>query len=228
MTTAPSGCAPLLRPRALLALALIAAAAAYVPSLHGPFLFDDEGAIGSPSFAPNRPSHSPALGLGALVLSRPLTSATYAFQRSTTGLDPFPFHVLNVAIHLCASLLAFFLARATFRRARHPRATALGIFVSGVFALHPLQSQAVSYLSQRAESLSAALAIAALLFLLRAESRAGLRAATANAVFGTAALIAAIAAKPVAVVVPLVYVLHASVISLATPLRRAPFEVYPA
>ncbi|MGB8930239.1 MAG: hypothetical protein WCC48_03190, partial [Anaeromyxobacteraceae bacterium] len=116
---------------------------AYVPALGGELQFDDDLTV---------PAEAPVSWrdfLPAGLLGRPLTALTFAFNRATTGLDPVPLHATNVAIHLAASLVAWLLARATLREAGHPRADGLAVAVAGLFALHPMQAQAVAYIVQR-------------------------------------------------------------------------------
>ncbi|HEX9242940.1 MAG TPA: tetratricopeptide repeat protein [Anaeromyxobacter sp.] len=193
----------------LLGAALAASVVGYLPSIRGALVMDDVEAIEGASLA----------GLGADALSwtrdRPLTNLSFALQASPSGTDTLPLHVVNVLIHLAASTLALAFARATFRRARHPRAEGLALFVAAAFALHPIQAEAVAYLSQRAEALAAALSLAAMLLLLRAEAAGSARRATAWAAAGTATFVLAVAAKPNAVIVPVAFLLHGATLELS-------------
>ncbi len=58
------------------------------------------------------------------------------------GLDPIPFHLVSVAFHMANTLLCFFLARRLTRR------MAAALLCSLVFALHPLQTESVSWISE--------------------------------------------------------------------------------
>jgi tetratricopeptide (TPR) repeat protein len=150
---------------ALLPLAL--ALAGYGRSLGGEFQLDDTTGI----------AENPALqlfwpwlrdaGLGeAFLLQRPLTTLSFAANYAAGRLDPLGYHAVNLALHLAAALLAGLLARrvASLAGAERPGRIALG--VAGLFAVHPLQSQAVAYVSQRSEVLASALYAATLLLLL--------------------------------------------------------------
>src|SRR6266568_6521407 len=146
---------------ALLCIVIGLTALAYVPAVRGEFQFDDYGNVDSTASALWGPSLSEAL------LNRPLTNATFALNRMVTGTHPVALHLTNIVVHLAASLLAWRLVRCAFREARHPRAEPLALATAGLFALHPIQSEAVAYLVQRGEALASALVIGGLpLFLL--------------------------------------------------------------
>ncbi len=196
----------------LAALALIAVAATwgYAPALRGQFQFDDEIAI----------TRNPAIkDLGAFLRhrfvqgyagdGRPVTDLSFALNYSLTGLDPVPLHLTNVAIHLAAALLAFALARLLFRGTGLVRADGCAVAVAAIFALHPLQTEAVSYLCQRAESLASLLYLATILMLLASERlpwrwRGALAYLAAIGLF-----VLAMGAKPIAATVPVAFLLCA-------------------
>ena len=190
------------RPWLLALVAPIALAlAGYSRSLRGEFQLDDytgileNGAI--KAFWPWLRSLRPE----ALVAGRPLTSLTFAANYAAGRLDPLGYHLVNVALHLAVVLLAGLLALrvAALAGAERPRWIALG--VAGLFAVHPLQSQAVSYVSQRAELLASALYVATLLLLLARDPAARPRPwrhwAAALATFALG-----IAAKPIVITLP--------------------------
>ena len=94
-------------------------------------------------------------------------------SRAKTGV-----HVFNDAVHLLNGLLAALLAYLTFtapafRRSlsanRYPAIAALMVGV--VFTLHPMQSQAVTYVSQRAESMAATCYLTALILFALSRRR---------------------------------------------------------
>jgi hypothetical protein len=120
---------------------------------------------------------------------------------------------VNLALHLATVLIvgALALRVATLAGAERPRRIALA--VAGLFAVHPLQSQAVSYVSQRAEVLASALYAATLLLLLAPEPGEGRgRAALPAAALVTFAL--GLAAKPIVLSLPAAYL---AIRAAATP-----------
>jgi protein O-mannosyl-transferase len=139
---------------------LIAVGAAYHNSFSVPFLYDDVPAIAAnPTIQrlwPLGPVLSPPAHL--TTSGRPLVNLTLALNYAIGGIDVRGYHALNVAIHAFATLVLFGLVRRTLHRPACGRAlggdaTGLAFTVAAVWALHPLQTESVTYIVQRAESL---------------------------------------------------------------------------
>lgn len=139
-------------------LIVAAVCAAYANSLTGPFVFDD-----IPSIVDNETLRhwlsalKPPAG-GMTVSGRPLLNLSFALNRAAGGSSVQGFHVGNLAIHLLASLTLFGLVRQTLLRPAlrerfGEQATQLALAVTLIWALHPIQTEAVTYVVQRAESL---------------------------------------------------------------------------
>jgi protein O-mannosyl-transferase len=84
-----------------------------------------------------------------------------------------PFHVTNTLIHTCCLLSVIFLAFNLFRIVGRKDSFAegipdsmLAIFVAGLWALHPVQTNAVTYLVQRMASLQALFYITSISFYI--------------------------------------------------------------
>jgi tetratricopeptide (TPR) repeat protein len=199
----------------LLVLVLLLAALAYGRVLHGEFQLDDVGVIqGNPTVK---------AGAGALsridwlsIGGRPLTTATFALNYAAGRFHPWSYHLVNILIHLATTLLLWRLARDVLRRAEvaHPELPAA--VAAGVFALHPLESQAVSYLSQRSESLASLFAVATVLLLCRGERAEGLRDRLLLTGAALVTFVAGFSAKIPAVVAPVLWTL----LALALPAER--------
>src|SRR4029079_3723899 len=74
------------------------------------------------------------------------------------GYDTWWYHATNITIHAAAALVLFGIVRRTLltpplRDRVEPSSTTLAFLVALLWALHPLQTQAVTYLVQRVESL---------------------------------------------------------------------------
>ncbi|HEY5078711.1 MAG TPA: tetratricopeptide repeat protein, partial [Opitutaceae bacterium] len=136
-----------------------AALAVYRNSFGGPFILDDLLSISSnPSikhlgsgFFP--PSGSPVSG-------RPLLNFTFAANYALGGYRVWGYHALNLSIHILAGFILFGLVRRTLERpplgARFgAHAVPLAFFIAVLWTAHPLQTEAVTYVSERAESLVA-------------------------------------------------------------------------
>lgn len=138
---------------------------------------------------------------------RPVTQLSFALNYAIGRLDPWTYHAVNLAIHLAAVVLVFIFGRAVARLAGAARPGATALVVAGLFALHPLQTQAVSYVVQRSEALASALYLAVLLLLLESEGR-GLTARGAIAwCAGVVAFVLGLGAKVIVVTLPVTYLL---------------------
>ena len=90
---------------------------------------------------------------------RPVVIASYALDRFLWGPAPAGFHAMNLVIHLGTAVLVFVLGR----RLRSDHADVAALCASGVFALHPINSEAVNYVTARSSSLTALFVLAAVL-----------------------------------------------------------------
>ena len=195
------------------AVVILAILLAYRGSYDGPFLFDDVLSI--PLNPTLRDLHdlrqvlSPP-GYGFTVQGRPLLNLTLAVNVALGGLDVQGFHVVNVALHALAALTLMALVRRTLQTPRLSSelgavATPLAAAVAVLWAVHPLQTESVTYIVQRAESLAGWLILATLYLAVRAASspRAGWWSAGA-----TAACLLAMASKETAAGAPLLVAVH--------------------
>lgn len=210
-------------PWALLAAGGVAAAVAYAPSLDAGFLFDDEaGIVGNPAVH-GLAAWAEALPSKEAIAGRPLTELTFAIDAERAGLRPAAFHETSLALHLLATLLVFLLGRALAHGAGHPAATWIALAAALAFGLHPVQTESVAYVSQRAEVLGSLLAVASLLAALAADAAASRRRA---ALAGAGALVLfalAVSAKQIAVAVPFLVLLAVAAKAPAPPERARPW-----
>lgn len=135
-------------------------AAAYANSFQGQFVFDDGGAIrDNPSIRSLWPLW-PVLTAGTYttIAGRPLLNLSLAINYAWGGLNPWGYHAVNLALHLLAALTLFGIVRRTLslpsipdRFQQHSNAVALSATL--IWTLHPLQTESVTYIVQRAESL---------------------------------------------------------------------------
>ena len=207
-----------------LALPLLLAALAYARVLRGEFVLDDFPAVLHNAAVKDLPGTLRALPGALLRSGRSLTDATFALNHAVGGLDPFGFHLANLVIHLAAASLAYLFTRAVLRLAGVRAEVPLAVVVAGLFALHPLQSQAVSYVVQRAESLASGLYLATLLLLLAAERRGWSPRGIASYAIALLAFALGMGAKPVLVTLPAAWLLLAL---LPGPDRRGELAPWP-
>src|ERR1700682_3619353 len=142
----------------------------YSPALEGELQFDDlNSIIGNPlirDFA-HFTRLSTFLGGG----ERSLTTLTFALNYRAGGLAVRPYHLVNLALHFAVVLAVLALGFQILRRLEWPAPFATAFIAAALFGLHPIQSQAVAYVCQRAEVLAALFYVAALLLAFRAEAR---------------------------------------------------------
>jgi tetratricopeptide (TPR) repeat protein len=143
-----------------LALLVVAIIAAYANSFHGPFIFDDV-----PSIVSNRSVRH--LGSWQVLAAppdavtttgRPLVNLSLAINYAIGGLAVEGYHVVNLVLHILAALALFGLVRRTLLlpalSARFAEgSTGLALAAALLWALHPLQTESVTYVVQRAESI---------------------------------------------------------------------------
>ena len=140
-------------------LLALAAALAFLPSLAGVFQFDDYNVIvNEPAGRAWRAFLERATGV------RPLLKASYTLNWTLGGGAP-GFHLFNIALHVVNTVLAYHAGRTLCERWSAPRHAAL--LAALLFALHPVQVEAVTYISGRSSSLMAAFYLGALLVYLR-------------------------------------------------------------
>ncbi len=209
----------LARPALALLVPLALATGAYSRVLDGEFQFDDTHTVERNLAVKDLGGYVRHHLAGEILAGqRPVTSLTFALNYAVGGLVPWNYHLTNLVIHLLAVVLAWALALEVLRLAGAARAEWIAVAVAGAFALHPLQSEAVSYVSQRSEALASALYVATLLLLLAAERRGLRRRAAPLWAAAFACFVLALGAKPIAMTVPAAWLLLAAVVP--APERR--------
>jgi tetratricopeptide (TPR) repeat protein len=160
--TAPAAPRPLRAPYFIAAAAVIIVLfSIYAPSLHGPFLFDDNTLpFALPEF------HAPLMTW--LRGARPLLMLTYWVNDQISGSNTFSYHVFNLLIHGFAGAFLFFILRRLLEWAAidPSRRNLLAGFGAAVFWVHPMQTEAVSYIAGRSDGLSVMLFLAAFAYFL--------------------------------------------------------------
>lgn len=144
-----------------LALALAALSTLpYAPALQGGFVWDDVAHIRDNSLIESWGSVASYFDHLEGRYFRPLVFASYRLDDEIHGLSPLGFHLTNLLLHAVNVLLVALLAR----RTGLPSWCALA--AAALFASHPLQTDAVAYISGRTDLLMTAgalLAVAAVL-----------------------------------------------------------------
>jgi Tfp pilus assembly protein PilF len=151
------------RPRTLRFAMMIVAAGilAYSNSFSGLFILDDDDAIATnPHIRQLWPlSESLKAPAQSTVAGRPVVSFSLAVNYALGGLAPWGYHAFNLAVHLAAGLILFGLVRRTLlgdrlRERYRSAAQSLAGIAALLWVIHPLQTESVTYVIQRAESMS--------------------------------------------------------------------------
>jgi len=99
---------------------------------------------------------------------------TLAINYEIGGLNPLTYHIFNFFIHYTAAIFLYFLCVETWNTPAvqdvSPRFSKqlAGFVMAGIFLLHPLQTEAVTYVIQRTESMAGMFYLATLYFYVRA------------------------------------------------------------
>jgi len=126
---------------------------AYANSFDGAFVLDDRKHIlNAESIKSLDPPWKPLIGQ-----RRPIVNLTLAINYAVGRTNPAGYHVFNTAVHVAASLTLFGVIRRTLRRAA-PKASdgtrdRVAVTVALFWCIHPLQTESVTYIIQRAESM---------------------------------------------------------------------------
>lgn len=139
---------------------VIAAAvlAAYANSFHGAFVFDDPTSIAGNPTIHHLSNWRAILATPHATVSaegRPVLNLSLALNYAAGGTSVVGYHAVNLVIHLAAALVLYGVLARLFARvpALERWARPLGWAVALVWAVHPLQTESVTYIIQRAESL---------------------------------------------------------------------------
>lgn len=75
-----------------------------------------------------------------------------AVNYAISGYDPWSYHALNLLVHIGAALVLFGIVRRTLARTGAPNPEISAVSVATIWVVHPLTTESVTYIVQRAES----------------------------------------------------------------------------
>ncbi|HEV7822669.1 MAG TPA: glycosyltransferase family 39 protein, partial [Burkholderiales bacterium] len=194
----------------------------YSNSFAGRFIFDDRTILEDASIRQLWPPWTAMFSPNNV--ARPVIGLTFAINYWISGLEVWSYHLLNLLIHLLAALALFGIVRRALlgeRMRQHfgTAAATLAASVALVWAVHPLQTQSVTYIIQRGESLMGLMYLATLYAVIRAAQSASKRWIIAAVI----ACAVGMATKPVMATAPIIALLFDVIFitgSLKTSLRR--------
>jgi len=151
---------------AALILVALAAAAVYSNTFKVPFHFDDVYAIQSKPVIRDLGNFA---NLEQIFKRRAIPRLTFAVNYRLGEFDVFGYHLVNLIIHVMNGWIVYFLALSLLRRSRMPdkHCLAAALVSALIFTCHPVQTQSVTYISQRLTSLASLFYLAAVLLYIR-------------------------------------------------------------
>ncbi|MEK6582025.1 MAG: tetratricopeptide repeat protein, partial [Nitrospirota bacterium] len=201
---------------------------AYSRTFNGEFQFDDDTSVIENPYVNGASKYSlHDLLSGIASGGRPFTAITFALNYGFGGLDVRGYHITNFIIHIFNGALIFSIVLLTMRSSKLPahytaRASSVALISTAIFLLHPVQTEAVSYISQRYESLASLFYLCSLLAYIEArqtaEAEAKVKIKIKIKIFSTSTLtfyllsvfsgILAIYSKEIAITLPVVMLLY--------------------
>jgi len=137
----------------------------YANTWRAPFNFDDFNVIRR-----HIEMHGDEFFQFSSIRYRHLFHLSFVLNQKLGGYDPFVYHLTNNLIHVLNGVLVLFLAQLTIlygtslgRRA----ANAIGFLTAGLFILHPIHTEAITYLSGRGNGLSGLFSLLSLYLFAR-------------------------------------------------------------
>ncbi|MCM8773964.1 MAG: tetratricopeptide repeat protein [Candidatus Omnitrophica bacterium] len=141
----------------------------YLPSFSSNFIFDDNHMIVENAIIKN-PKSLHLLFKGFVTsfpipkgMCRPLLMLTFALNYATSKLNPLGYHLTNLILHFLNTSILYLL----FKKLIKGIPLYILFFVTSIFAIHPLNSEAVTYISCRSDLMVNSFILLSFLFYLK-------------------------------------------------------------
>jgi tetratricopeptide (TPR) repeat protein len=181
------------------ALILLLTAAAYAGALRGALVWDDRIHVAGNARV-TEARWGELLGRPVGDYYRPAVFASFALDQALHGGRAAGFHATNIALHVIAAWLLLAALRALGAAGGSGAGAA---WAALIFAIHPAQTEAVTYVSGRTDILAAVFSFATLLLYARARAWTGGAPRPAAALGALACFALALGAKESAILLPL-------------------------
>jgi hypothetical protein len=103
---------------------------------------------------------------------RPVANVSFALNYYFHGMKVRGYHLVNIIIHLLASIMLFYFVKTTLSisvvRKKYGETKFVPLFTALIWLAHPLDTQSVTYIVQRMNSMAAMFFIMAMLFYVKA------------------------------------------------------------
>lgn len=172
----------------------------YAPAVRNGFVWDDtalvlrDPLIRSWRLIPEGFNHFLFVDATPSDFYRPIQRLTYTLDYAAFVFRPGPYHVASLLWHALAAIALFFFAEEFLNRygVEQKRAGFISLIGAFIWAIHPVQSAAVVYVSGRADPLAAAFGFLGLFLILRGSTVSGVRKASFLVGSGAALLLSAL------------------------------------
>ena len=155
---------------------LVAVFISYAPAARNGFVWDDtalvlrDPLIRSWRLIPEGFNHFLFVDATASDFYRPIHRLTYVIDYAAFAFRPGPYHASSILWHALAAIALFFFAEEFLSNLEieRRRGRCIALIASLIWAIHPVQSAAVAYISGRADPLAATFGFFGLFLLVRA------------------------------------------------------------
>jgi len=174
------------RNRLLLLLLMLLVFSIYTNTLRAPYYFDDENNITrNPHIRLTQitPDGLMKAGFGSPIPNRPVANISFGLNHYFGGYHVFGYHLVNIVIHMVTGLLLYLLVKTTLLLSwgtdrdtsisesasgwRSPDPSWLSFWAAALWLVHPVQTQSVTYIVQRMNSMAAMFCVLSLLLYAR-------------------------------------------------------------
>jgi len=137
----------------------------YANTVHYPFVFDDKNIIVENKSIQNNEIFKNVLQ------SRYIGLVSFALNYKINGFNTTGYHIVNISIHIINALLVYEIFLLIILLINNERLLnqryRISLFIAALFLVHPLQTQAVTYIVQRFTSLSALFVLISILTFIK-------------------------------------------------------------
>jgi tetratricopeptide (TPR) repeat protein len=154
----------------------------YAKTLTGDFIFDDRSNIKDNPFirlTKLTPKNLMRAAFESPSRRRPIANISFALNYYFHGYHVAGFHLVNILIHIANGILLYFLIATTLRtpalRPHYRKYGWIPFFTAFIWLVHPLQTQSVSYIVQRMNSMAAMFYVLSMLLYAQARLAEGRR-----------------------------------------------------
>ncbi|MEE9613495.1 MAG: hypothetical protein V3W31_00895, partial [Thermodesulfobacteriota bacterium] len=181
----------------------------YSNTLHSPFFFDDK------LYILDNPGIRSLGNFLDFSGTRYVAFLSFAVNYAVGGYEPFGYHIVNVAVHVINGLLVWWLVLLTFgtpaveRAAADPRLKYFAALAAAViFVSHPVQTQAVTYITQRFATLATLFYLLSLTLFIKWRLSPELKGRTVLYLLSLLSVVLAMKTKEISFTLPVMIVLY--------------------